>query len=297
MIKLILASAFVVATSNAMPIGGRIVKTGNEPKSIAEVIQVPGALVSVPDTSTHFENGVVPLIFQTDIFANDAVTREPASKEALRWTVQMGGCTGALLSPEYMLTAHHCGPQAGAIYTSGACLASGACSRDVRVIQRVEADSTLDYVILRVQTDPEIAKGQRYPVAVQTKDDELKFGTDSVATKLFTVGFPADKNLRATYAEGFAKRYNGSYMDYNVGSINGNSGGSVFAVEGLKLVGMTNHGPHAFGQRGWNGNNPEDSRAWNGGPKMPAMYTRSAVLRQLFPGGKNPLVDTCGRLK
>lgn len=234
---------------------------------------------------------------KVDIFRNDAETRKAATTEALRWTVEMGGCTGSMLTPEYMLTANHCSPSVGSSYTSGGCKILG-CRSDIRVAARQECSSAFDYCVLRVEwPNAEAKRMQRFPPSVQTLPEQLVFGRDGKATKLFTVGFPVDKGMRATYAEGWAKEYSSNFMSYNIGSINGNSGGAVYAYDTRMLVGMTNHGPHAHGQPGWNNNDPENPRAWNGGPRMDKVYAKSPTFQQLFPGGKNPLVNDCGQLK
>ena len=45
--------------------------------------------------------------------------RHPATANEKLWTINMGGCTGHLIAPDYMMTANHCGPSSGARYTSG----------------------------------------------------------------------------------------------------------------------------------------------------------------------------------
>ncbi len=240
---------------------------------------------------------VAPLIriLPTDIFNNDSRTRKQASSDQIRWTVSLNGCTGSMLSPRYVLTAHHCTPRVGDRYTSGGCLDLG-CQGDLQVIKVAEQNSTFDSDIVEVKWNRTDSRWrQRYTPRVQTDDSELQLGKDGQATELFTVGFPGDKG-EATYATGFAKEYAGNYLNYNVGSINGNSGGAVWKTSDYTLVSQTNHGPHQLNQRGWNGNDPEDSNAWNGGPRVNLLYKASQVLRNTFPRGQNPDISREGFL-
>jgi len=237
----------------------------------------------------------VPASSLMDIYRNDAETRKPAVAGQLEWTVRLNGCSGSMLNDKFLLTAAHCSPRVGSVWTSGACLAA-SCTNDIRATRAVESNSALDYAILEVSwTRPESRVAQRYPPMVQTKDDQLTFGRDGVGTQIFTVGFPGDKT-GAHHAVGTAKAYRGNSLIYNIGIINGNSGGAVWRTDNFMLVSQTNFGPRALGQPGWNNNDPEDSRAWNGGGKMTAIYAASATMRQIFPEGKNPLVDETGKL-
>jgi hypothetical protein len=226
-------------------------------------------------------------VFPTDIFNNDSSTRRPAKTEELKWTVNVGGCTGHMLSTKYLLTANHCGPSAGSKYTSGGCMVLG-CKSDLQAVKVVESNADLDYSIVEVKwlrTDS--AWKQRYTPQIQISASEVTTGRDGVATKIFTVGFPTDKNPTAMYAEGYAKAKSGNSLRYNVGIINGNSGGAVWRTDDFTLVSMTNNGPHAFGQPGWNNNDPEDANAWNGGSAMDKIYARSTLLKTIFDKGLN----------
>ena len=213
-------------------------------------------------------------VFPTDIFNNDSTMRVPAPKNDLRWTVSLGGCSGSMLSPKYLLTAYHCNPNVGDSYTSGACLELG-CSRDlkvVRIVERYPTGSSYDATIVEVTWNRADSRWrQRYTPRIQMEADELTFGRDGEASALFTVGFPADKP-GAMLARGYAKGSDGKYLLYNVGSINGNSGGAVWKEDDYTLVSMTNSGPHNFGQPGWNNNNPENPNAWNNGAHMHLVY-------------------------
>ncbi len=230
-----------------------------------------------------------------DIFDNDASTRKEAVAEDLRWTVNVSGCSGSMLSPTYVLSAHHCGMRKGQKLTSGGCLLLG-CKDDLTVVRIVEQYSDFDSDIAEVTWSRKDSRWkQRYSPRVQTSADELTLGKDSTATKLFTVGFPGDKKV-PTIAEGFAKSRSGNFLNYNIGTINGNSGGAVWKADDFTLVSQTNHGPHALGQPGWNGNDPEDSNAWNGGPQIDLLYKKSKTLQTVYPDGENLNVSFEGYL-
>lgn len=246
-------------------------------------------------SSTGFGFAIFPL----DIFNNDNITRTQAVANDLRWVVAvtMGGsaCTGSMLSPKYVLTAHHCGARAGQTYTSGGCLELG-CRGDLEAVRVVETYSSFDSTILEVRWKRKDSRWrQRYAPRVQTSQDEVTTGRDGEGTELFTVGFPADKE-QPMHALGYAKSRSGNNLQYNVASINGNSGGAVWKRDDYTLVSQTNHGPHQLGQPGWKNNDPEDSRAWNGGPQMHLVYQQSATLKSIFPGGVNTNVSVEGYL-
>lgn len=233
---------------------------------------------------------------EDDIFQNDRETRHPATKDEIAWTVNVSGCSGSLVTPAMLLTANHCSPRAGAAYTSGGCLVLG-CSRDLKATRVVECDEGLDYCLVEVKAARTDAMAlQRFTPQVLTDPSQLQLGRDSEATALFTVGFPGDKG-RAMHASGFSKKLDNESLYYNIGVINGNSGGAVWTTHGFRLVTLTNFGPHQLGEPGWDGNDPEDERAWNGGARVDAIYRASEKFRALFPDGKNPAVDETGKLK
>ncbi len=234
-------------------------------------------------------------LFPTNIFNNDALMRTVATGEELRWTVSLGGCSGSMLSPKYLLTANHCSPRVGSRYTSGACLEMG-CRQDLEVVRVVERNATFDSAIVEVVWSRSDTRWrQRYTPRVQRTDSELEFGRDAAATELFTVGFPTDKS-KAMHARGYAKKAAGNFLSYNVPSINGNSGGAVWKKLDNTLVSQTNFGPQAFGEQGWRDRDPEDSTAWNGGPRMNRLYDASPALREVFPEGENRNVSGEGIL-
>ena len=129
-------------------------------------------------------------------------------------------------------------------------------------------------------------------------------GRDGAATKVITVGFPADKNLDfprtmkpvPIYAEGYAKAYGDEKIYYNIGSINGNSGGAVLRADDHRIVRLTNGGARNYGQGGWDHNDPEDRDAWNFGAAMHLAYANSVIecpccygrKSEVSPDGLNP---------
>jgi len=248
-----------------------------------------------------------------DIYQNDAATRHEANADEVVWTVfqqeirgnSIGLCTGSMLTSKYLLTANHCDPSPGSHYQTGAALREHA-PADLKVVRVVENSNKFDYAIVEVAWTKGVpTEGQKYSPTISTQAEDLVLGRDDVGTPLVTVGFPGDKNLdyprtgvpRAYYAAGFAKRYTGNTLEYNIGTINGNSGGAVWREGDHQLVSLTNGGHHNYGESGWNHNDPEDPQAWNSGAALYMAYAQSKTLRAIFPDGVNPLVDADGNLK
>jgi hypothetical protein len=227
-----------------------------------------------------------------DIFTEDnkAERRHKATKEELLWTVYLGGCTGSLLSPKYLITANHCSPQAGTNYTSGSALANGRNQDDMQAVKVVEANAALDYAIVEYQWKGEAPKDQRMSPSVAVSQSDVVYSSQSgQGDEIFSVGFPTDKfdSWGATYAQGQLKSLENGKLVYNMGIINGNSGGAVWRKKDNMLVSLTNNGSHAFGQEGWNNNDIDDPNAWNWGSAMWEIYGRSKILKEIFPDGKN----------
>src|SRR5690606_13275622 len=129
-----------------------------------------------------------------DIFTQDTdgIRRRKAAGDELLWTIDMGGCTGHLIAPDYMMTAAHCSPRAGASYRSGASIQSGGRS-DITVEQVVESDRQLDYAIMKIRWNGERPANQKFPPRVATQASDLKMGMrDGEGEIIFTVGFPGD---------------------------------------------------------------------------------------------------------
>jgi V8-like Glu-specific endopeptidase len=220
--------------------------------------------------------------------------RHPADNEQKLWTITMSGCTGHLISPDYMMSAAHCSPKPGARYKSGYAIGRGQ-SSDITVTQVVETGADLDYAIMKISWANGYPKDQKFPPSIATKESDVTFGTaESAGDELFTVGFPQDKfgSWGATYAEGRAKIARGGRLYYNIGIINGNSGGGVWRKSDKMLVSLTNGGAHAFGQSGWDTANASSSANWNFGPTIWTVYARSEILKDIFPGGRNRFTGT-----
>jgi hypothetical protein len=231
-----------------------------------------------------------------DIYTNDSSTRTVATAEQLMWTVKKSNCSGSALNAQYILTAAHCETRVNEYFTSGAALAAGG-RNDLQVVRLAEVNRNLDYAIAEVKW----VKGaphpdQRYSPKILMSRDALTLGKDGEATQLFTVGFPVDK-AKGMHALGYAKKWGAQVLYYNVGSINGNSGGAVWTTGTKTLVSLTNAGPHMYGEGGWNYNNPENPAAWNWGASMTEVYKASKIMQQVFPNGDNATVDDDGHLE
>lgn len=219
----------------------------------------------------------------------DPSRRHKATDEERLWTVSLGGCSASLLSSDYLITAHHCGIKVNKKATSGYCLNNG-CRNDITITESLDKDRGLDFHIFKIRwKNGKMPEGQKFPPSILTDDNDLKTGKKiGEGDEIFTVGFPADKtSWGATFAKGRLKTKDSSYISYNIGIINGNSGGAVWRIEDKMLVGLTNHGPHAMGMPGWDKNKLDDPKAWNGGTNMAVAYKKSKVLQEIFPNGKN----------
>ena len=255
---------------------------------------IAGALCAVSLSSCGSESKSSNL---SDIYWDDAETRHAAEPDELVWTIKGSGCTASALSADYILTANHCSPKTGDKYKSGAAILNGM-TNDIEVVSVAEKSSTHDYSILKIRwLRGKPTEGQKFTPFISTKPEDLKFGKGDLATPLFTVGFPVDRGLNPTYARGYSKKYSGSKLLYNVGSINGNSGGAVWTIATKTLVSMTNSGPHQHGSPGWNNNDPEKEAAWNNGVAFSKIYGSSTLLKQIFPLGDNKFVDENGDLE
>ncbi len=227
-----------------------------------------------------------------DIFSDDedGQRRHRATAAERVWTVSLGGCSGSLIAPDLVLTASHCGPQVGSTYTSGSAMNKGA-KGDLTATQIVENSSFLDYAIVRVKWQGGAApKDQKLPPRIATQASDVKTSNASgQGDEIFTVGFPGDKSQTwgATYSEGQLKGVSGNNLVYNMGIINGNSGGAVWRKSDQMLVSLTNAGPTVLGNSGWNGNDIDDANHWNYGAAMWKIYAKSPTLQSVFPGGVN----------
>ncbi len=135
-----------------------------------------------------------------------------------------------------------------------------------------------------------IPKQIKYPPRIATSaEDVFSSPSPNQGDELFTVGFPDDRDgvWRATYAEGQAKVINNHQLYFNIGIINGSSGGGVLKKESLMLVSLANGGRKILGETGWNTADVDDFQAWNFGTALWQIYERSALLKMLFPSGVN----------
>lgn len=252
---------------------------------------LPFALWSCGETSqeTGLGSGLGD-IYKAD---NNPERRHKATPEELLWTVNVRGCSGSMLSPTHLLTASHCGPSVGSKYRSGSSIAKGQEEPDMEAIEIVEQVPKYDYAIVKVKwlnAEGKMPADQKLPKSILTKQsDAVWSGKIGEGDEVFTVGFPADKTKEwfSTFAKGRLKTKWGVYSKYNIGTINGNSGGAVWRIADLKLITMTNGGSHYIGQPGWDNNELDDSGAWNFGPNMESVYKESKTLQEIFPGGMN----------
>ncbi|NRA68512.1 MAG: trypsin-like peptidase domain-containing protein [Pseudobacteriovorax sp.] len=132
--------------------------------------------------------------------------------------------------------------------------------------------------------------------------DELSYQSSS-ATEIVTMGFPADRQKKATIALGFLKDYKTvdpfsvDHLYFNAGAAPGQSGGPIFQADNQVLVGVLTGGPHAPWQPEFTNNNPEDSLSWNWGILFADVVDRSPLLQEIFINGINRFVNSDGTLR
>lgn len=226
-----------------------------------------------------------------DIFSadNNPERRHKATKEELLWTVNVGGCSGSIIAPEYLLTADHCRPRPNRSYQSGSSIANNS-GKDITSVEIVESNRRFDYSIVKIKwKNGKKPSDQKIPKLILTKSDGVKVSVnEGEGDEIFSVGFPVDKNSwGATFAKGRLKSFSGTNIKYNMGIINGNSGGAAWRTSDNMLVSLTNNGPHMHGEPGWDNNDINDSRAWNWGANMGQIYQQSKILKEIFPNGVN----------
>lgn len=237
--------------------------------------------------------------FLGDIYKadNDPARRHKATAEEIVWTVKIPGCTGSMLTPNLILTADHCGVSAGDMFTSGSALLAAGDKKaepDMEVMDVVEQDEKYDYAIFEIEwktPDQKMPANQQMPSGIATKKDQYVVSTEAdKGDVVFTVGFPVDKKRQwgATWAKGQLKEHKDQFVRYNVGIINGNSGGPIFRMSDKLLISQTNGGRKAHGMPGWNNNDVNDPKAWNVGGILAEVYEKSEVFKKIYPEGKNP---------
>ncbi len=232
----------------------------------------------------------------SDIYREDASSqssgngrRHAASKDEILWTVQTPGCTAIMLNAQTLLTAEHCGTPLGERLRSGWSILTGG-SEDLEVTSVLEKSEALDYRILQVRWLTAVPSQIKYPPRVATSSSELFSSMDSdQGDDLFTVGFPDDRAgvWTATYAEGQAKAAKSQQLFFNIGIINGSSGGGVLKKENSMLVSLANGGSRSLGDPGWNSADKNSPASWNYGTGLWQIYSQSALLPKLFPQGVN----------
>ena len=230
---------------------------------------------------------------QGDVDAGSS-RRHPATVDEIVWTISMSGCTGHLIGPQHMMTANHCSPRVGDRYRSGAALQGGG-GYDIKVTRVTEKHENLDYAILEIEWTGGYPKKQRFPARVPVQASEVTASFDAgKGDEIFTIGFPADKGRwGATFSTGRLLGTEEDHLYYNMGIINGNSGGGVWRGRDNMLVSLTNNGPRAYQQPGWDQAdvNSRKLKDHNHGTAMWMIYRQSAKLKELFPGGKNKFYD------
>ena len=234
----------------------------------------------------------------SDVFKEDenSQRRRNATPDELLWTVKLNGCTAHLIAPEFLMTASHCLRVAspGTAATSGAALRSGS-APDLTLGDAAENDPTLDYAIIRVAWIGAVPKALRFPGSIAIRPTDVWLSTQpGQGDEVFSVGFPVDHPQGAVYAEGNLKDVLGTQLRYNMGIINGNSGGGVWRKRDQMLVSMANHGPLKYGEAGWNGNDSQDSKHWNDGPPLWLVYKKSVILQNVFPNGRSRYASGAG---
>lgn len=215
--------------------------------------------------------------------------RHEAGILEINWTIRAPGCSGILLNPDLILTAAHCKLVAGAPIRSGFAVSTGS-PNDMVVSKVLEENKRLDYAIASVSWTRPMPSQQTFPPWVAISPEQI-FASQlpNQGDVLFSVGFPDDKSKQwnGTYSEGQAKSVEGSRLNFNIGLINGNSGGAVLKKDNLMLTAIAIGGSKKFGDAGWdqaNADNPDD---WNYGTNLWAIYGASETLRKAFPNGRN----------
>lgn len=123
----------------------------------------------------------------------DISRRHEATALEINWTIHAGGCSGVLISPTLILTANHCALKVGSKIKSGWSVLTRS-DADIEVSQVLEANTTLDYMIVAVKWLTPMPSSQTFPPFVATDSNEIynsRLLDDG--DRIFTVGFPTTK--------------------------------------------------------------------------------------------------------
>lgn len=240
------------------------------------------------------------------LYDDDSFTRRPMTIEERAWAVSIGdNCSGVLLTKDILMTAHHCNNpdyrKDKNAHKYGESLLPGKNKFKITEILEFSPVMGQDYQISRIRwISGEFPAGQKFIEEISINQDDIQTGRNFFSTKLYTLGIPKDKQNQPTYSFGFAKRYNLMkttstdmpmeimFLDHNMGTYYGNSGGGIFIYNTHKLVGLVRggHDPeyNSNGSVISNRENPDD---WNWGNSISYIYKSSLVLKTIFPDGKN----------
>ncbi len=231
-----------------------------------------------------------------NIYSEDASSRasgnsrrHSATENEATWAVDAACGSAILLDASHLLQAAHCDPQVGEKYSSGLAIIEGR-KDDIVARKLLETNADLDFVIVEIEWLDSLPDKQKFPPYIAIDDSEVLFGAETdQGDFLFTVGFPNDKDKiwPVTYAEGQAKYLRQQTLFYDVGVINGNSGGPLFKKDNNMLVGLVTGGANEYEAKGWDQSDRSDPQVWNKATPTWEIYKVSPVLRSLFPDGKH----------
>jgi V8-like Glu-specific endopeptidase len=259
-----------------------------------------------------------------DVYPDTVHQRRELTTEEKQHLLHLGklgqsGCSASALTPDTILTAEHCFPR----YLNGASdrsLINGYLesnpSHTFKIISVLDASShySNDVLVLKIKwTSGKAPADLKYTREIVIHESDLKFGADSEATSLFTIGYPKDRDRQATHSTGFLKDTDlipgavamkdpytlkpladALYLKVNVPMTHGNSGGAVFTGN-YKLVGTVHGGSTALeSEKNSAEFNSQGSRFWNRIAALYYVYPQMKSLQKIFPNGINPNVGENG---
>jgi hypothetical protein len=229
------------------------------------------------------------------VFWNHEQTRRDMNERELSMVARLGDCcVASFLNKTTIITANHCNKP----INNGGKMQTGSYALDEKfqfvVTKILYKSDTLgnDFQIARIKWNNGIVPQTITPITkISSKKSDLTLGHDSVATPIYTLGFPIDLGKRATYASGHAKRFmtfkpssvpveNGeiTFLDHNISSIHCNSGGPIIDMNTNKLIGVLRGGPDVE----TDDSDLENPSHWNYASSMAVMLEKSTVLRQML---------------